>query len=100
MIRHSAVTKVNQTKGIDVTVQSEMYSFLEPAEFDVLVAKWNNHRFTKSIVWPAHMVLQGGVPSISCELVASLPLTQLSRVYGKKFAEKLFAISQQYAFLE
>ncbi len=77
-------TKVVMRAGGSYARGTTVDVYLDPNEVIVLYERWN------SAAWGEPYGLPGGEKAITCEMVCDVPLPDLTEVYGKDLAQKLY----------
>ena len=63
--------------------------FLSDATVTVLYKRWKNDK------WENIIILHGGIPSITCDMVKDVGFQQLSKVYGVRRAKVLMVAAER-----
>lgn len=66
--------------------------YISKEDADILHDRWKDD-------WPERLAFQGGIKSVTCEMLLQVPIGQLTRTYGKTRAHAWYELAEQWAAL-
>jgi len=85
-------TKIVMRAGGSYARGTTIDLYLAPHEIKALYERWNN-------AWGEVYTLQGGEKAITCEMVSAVTLFDLTEVYGRDLANKLFVEAKNHSII-
>jgi hypothetical protein len=92
MDEKSGVTKVTRRSGTSFARGVAVEQYLRGEEEKILHSRWRSE-------WGLPLSFQGGIRSVTCEMLLGVPLVELVKTYGKKRAAMLREIASRHAKL-